>query len=86
MTEKMHAAKCCMEQGHSDQFGCVLSDLESIFDLGCPEKKSKLTHTKKTKKMRAAKCCIEQGHVYQFECVLSDSESIFDLACPENSR
>ena len=26
----MRAAKCCMEQGRSDQFGCVLSNLESI--------------------------------------------------------
>ena len=37
LTEKMRAAKCSMEQGHSDLFTCVLSDLESIFDLGCPE-------------------------------------------------
>ena len=82
----MRAAKCCMEQGHSDQFGCVLSDLESIFELGCPEKKSKLTQKSLTEKMRAAKCCMEQGHLDQFECVLSDLESIFDLGCPENSR
>ena len=36
-TKKMRAVKRFMEQGHSDMFTFVLSDLESIFDLGCPE-------------------------------------------------
>ena len=34
----MRTAKCCMEQGIHDHFGCDLSDLESILDPGCPEK------------------------------------------------
>ena len=34
----MRTAKCCMEQGVYDHFGCDLSDLESIVDPGCPEK------------------------------------------------
>ncbi len=39
--QKMRAAKCCTEQGHSDLFTYVLTDLESIFDLGCPENSQK---------------------------------------------
>ena len=33
----MRTAKCCMEQGIHDHFGCDLSDLKSILDPGCPE-------------------------------------------------
>ena len=34
----MRTAKCCMEQGIHDHFGCDLGDLESISDAECPEK------------------------------------------------
>ena len=34
----MRTAKCCMEQGIYDHFGCDLSDLEAILDPGCPGK------------------------------------------------
>ena len=37
----MRAVKCCMEEGHSDRFQFVLSDLESNFDFGCPENSRK---------------------------------------------
>ena len=34
----MRTAKCCMEQGIHEHFGCDLSDFEAISDPGCPEK------------------------------------------------
>jgi hypothetical protein len=53
----MRTEKCCMEQGHLNQFRRVLSDLEAIFDSGCPENslqmsenESKLTQKKLVRK------------------------------------
>ena len=38
----MRTAKCCMEQGIYDHFGCDLSDSEAIFCPGCPENSQKV--------------------------------------------
>ena len=43
----MRTAKCCMEQGIYDHFGCDLSDLEAILDPGCPEKSQKIARIAK---------------------------------------
>ena len=60
----MRTAKCCIEQGIHDHFGCDLSDSEAIFCPGCPENSQKVLKSPKlmqTKKMRTGENAAKNG-------------------------